>query len=67
MAENFNFETALQELNKLAEEMERGDLDLEISLKHYEKGIALIRQCQNSLKEAEQKVEILTEKTEETT
>ena len=58
----FNFETALNELNTLVEEMEHGDLDLEKSLQSFEKGIALIRNCQTALKEAEQKVQILVEK-----
>jgi exodeoxyribonuclease VII small subunit len=60
--EKFNFENSLQELNTLVEEMEQGDLDLEESLKRFEKGIALIRKCQSALKEAEQKVQILVAK-----
>jgi len=58
----FDFENSLQELNTLVEEMEQGDLDLEESLKRFEKGITLIRQCQTVLKEAEQKVQILVAK-----
>jgi len=58
----FNFEQALDELNTLVEEMEHGDLDLEKSLQSFEKGIALIRNCQTALKEAEQKVQILVAK-----
>jgi exodeoxyribonuclease VII small subunit len=58
----FNFEMALNELNTLVEEMEHGDLDLEKSLQHFEKGITLIRNCQTALKEAEQKVQILVTK-----
>jgi exodeoxyribonuclease VII small subunit len=58
----FNFEMALNELNTLVEEMEHGDLDLEKSLQHFEKGITLIRNCQAALKEAEQKVQILVAK-----
>ena len=58
----FNFEQALAELNTLVEEMEHGDLDLEKSLQHFEKGITLIRNCQTALKEAEQKVQILVAK-----
>ena len=58
----FNFEQALDELNTLVEDMEHGDLDLEKSLQHFEKGITLIRKCQTALKEAEQKVQILVAK-----
>jgi exodeoxyribonuclease VII small subunit len=60
--ENFNFETALAELNQLVEKMEQGGLSLEQSLQDFERGIALTRQCQEALKTAEQKVKILLEK-----
>lgn len=60
--ENFNFETALAELNQLVEKMEQGGLSLEQSLQDFERGIALTRQCQAALKTAEQKVKILLEK-----
>jgi exodeoxyribonuclease VII small subunit len=40
--------------------MEQGELSLEQSLKDFERGIALTRACQGALKEAEQKVQILT-------
>jgi exodeoxyribonuclease VII small subunit len=60
--EEFNFESALAELNQLVEKMERGGVNLEESLKDFEKGISLTRQCQQALKTAEQKVHILLEK-----
>jgi len=39
--------------------MEGGDLSLEDSLIHFERGIALTRACQKALSEAEQKIQIL--------
>jgi exodeoxyribonuclease VII small subunit len=42
--------------------MEQGDLSLEESLSHFERGVQLSRTCQQALKEAEQKVEILMQK-----
>ncbi len=54
------FEEALAELEQLVEEMERGDLSLEESLKSFERGIALTRHCQESLQAAEQKVTMLS-------
>ncbi len=60
--DTFNFETALAELNALVEKMELGGLSLEDSLKSFEKGVALTRQCQQALQSAEQKVQILLEK-----
>ena len=56
------FEQSLKELESLVEKMEQGDLSLEASLDHFEKGVTLSRACQQALKEAEQKVEILMQK-----
>jgi len=53
------FEKDLQELEDLVEKMEGGDLSLEDSLVHFERGIALTRACQKALTEAEQKIQIL--------
>ena len=57
-----DFETALNELESLVEQMEQGDMGLEESLKAFERGIVLTRSCQQALKEAEQKVQILLER-----
>ncbi len=57
-----DFEAALAELEKLVETLEQGDLSLEASLKHFERGVALTRQCQKALKDAEQKVELLMQR-----
>ena len=61
-SEKLNFEQALAELETVVERMETGDLSLEESLSSFERGIALSNMCQRSLAEAEQKVQILTEK-----
>jgi len=57
-----DFETSLKELESLVEAMEKGDLSLEDSLSHFERGVQLSRTCQQALKVAEQKVEILMQK-----
>jgi len=57
-----DFEKSLRELEKLVEKMEQGELSLEASLEHFEKGVQLSRTCQQALREAEQKVEILMQK-----
>ncbi len=57
-----DFETALRELENLVEKMEQGDLSLEESLNHFERGVTLSKTCQQALKTAEQKVEILMQK-----
>ncbi|MGE0582113.1 MAG: exodeoxyribonuclease VII small subunit [Steroidobacteraceae bacterium] len=54
-----DFEKALGELEQLVERLERGDLPLDEALKTFERGVALTRQCQESLKSAQAKVEIL--------
>jgi len=57
------FEDALGQLEKLVDSMEQGEMSLDDSLKAFEEGIKLTRQCQKSLDEAEQKVKILLENT----
>ena len=66
---NTDFEKSLKELESLVEKMEQGDLSLEDSLSHFERGVKLSRACQQALKTAEQKVAILMQKDgqEETT
>ena len=59
-----DFEKALAELEQLVETMEKGELTLEESLKHFERGVTLTRACQKALAEAEQKVRILTRNSE---
>lgn len=54
-----SFEDKLQALESIVEKMEAGDLKLEDALKHFEEGVGLARQCQESLKAAEQKVDKL--------
>ena len=56
-----DFELALDQLEQLVEEMEQGDLTLEESLKAFEQGIKLTRECQGALALAEQKVQMLIE------
>lgn len=56
-----DFEEALDQLEELVEDMENGDLSLEESLKAFEQGIKLTRECQQALSQAEQKVKVLIE------
>jgi exodeoxyribonuclease VII small subunit len=57
-----DFERSLGELEATVDKLEHGDLALEEALKHFERGVALARDCQASLRHAEQKVEILLQK-----
>ncbi|MDX1571704.1 MAG: exodeoxyribonuclease VII small subunit [Xanthomonadales bacterium] len=54
-----DFEKALTELETLVERMEQGDLTLEQSLQHFERGMQLSRSCQQALDEAKLRVEQL--------
>ena len=58
---SYPFEQSLEKLEKLVERMEDGDLTLEESLKTFEEGIKLTRECQQALANAEQKVKLLIE------
>ncbi|SMN11562.1 Exodeoxyribonuclease VII small subunit [uncultured Candidatus Thioglobus sp.] len=53
---NFDFNKGLEELEQIVSTMESGDLSLEDSLKYFEQGVALTRQCQTALSKAEQKI-----------
>jgi exodeoxyribonuclease VII small subunit len=57
-----DFEAALKELEKIVATLEKGDLSLDAALKYFERGITLTRLCQNALKQAELKVQMLIEK-----
>jgi len=58
--EEKNFETALSELSQIVERLENGNMPLDESLEAFEKGIGLVKICENRLNEAEQKITILT-------
>ena len=54
-----NFESALEELEQVVEQLESGELSLEDSLSAFEKGVGLVRFCNQKLNEVEQKIEML--------
>ena len=58
---DINFEKALEELEGIVEKLESGDLSRENSLKSFEKGIKLARQCQEQWAKAELQVQKLIE------
>jgi exodeoxyribonuclease VII small subunit len=53
------FEAQLAALEKVVRELERGDLPLEESLKLFEDGVRLSRECQERLNQAERRIEVL--------
>jgi exodeoxyribonuclease VII small subunit len=56
------FEECLQRLEKIVQELEKGDVPLEISLTLFEEGMNLSWACRKELDQAEGKVEILLKK-----
>ena len=54
-----NFETSLKKLEKIIEKLEDGEISLEDSVKSFEEGIGLVKECQKQLSEAELKVKKL--------
>ncbi|NKF23263.1 exodeoxyribonuclease VII small subunit [Solimonas marina] len=50
------FEDAMKELETIVQSLERGELRLDESLRLFERGVALARQCRGSLDSAELKV-----------
>ena len=62
---NPDFEKTLVELEKLVEKLEEGELSLDESLSSFKQGIALTRQCQSVLDNAQQTVEQLIDSEDE--
>ncbi len=55
-----SFEAAMAELEKVVGQLERGDVPLEDSIKLYERGAELKAHCSAKLKEAEEKIAVIT-------
>ncbi|MBC7771229.1 MAG: exodeoxyribonuclease VII small subunit [Pyrinomonadaceae bacterium] len=56
------FEASLEQVEQIIERIEQGEVGLEDSLTQYEKGVELIRRCRSILKQAELRVEELTQR-----
>ena len=55
------FEKAMQRLEQIVEDLEKGELDIDKSLEIFEEGIKMSRVCSKKLNEAEAKIEKLTQ------
>lgn len=53
------FEASLNELEQIVRQLEEGDLPLEESLKLFENGVRLSRECRERLTNAERRIEVL--------
>jgi exodeoxyribonuclease VII small subunit len=59
-----SFEDQLAELEKVVEQLERGDLPLEESVRLFERGVKLSNACKTQLSSAESRIQVLLEPTE---
>jgi len=60
MAKKKTFEDAMTQLEKIVQELESGDLELEKALKKFEEGVQLSKFCFDKLEETEKKITLLT-------
>ncbi|MDR0552887.1 MAG: exodeoxyribonuclease VII small subunit [Holosporales bacterium] len=60
--ENITFEDAVKELEMIVRKLETGQLSLEDAVKSFERGTQLKKICSEKLKDAQLKIEVLTEK-----
>lgn len=61
MGEN-NFEKSMESLENIVTELEKGELNLDESVKKFEEGMKIAKQCNSILENAEKKITILLEK-----
>ena len=54
------FEKAIQRLEKIVDDLEKGEMDIDKSLEIFEEGIKMSRVCSKKLNETEAKIEKLT-------
>ncbi len=54
-----DFESSIKELESIVEKLEDEDINLEDSVKSFEKGISLVKECQKQLHNAELKIKKL--------
>ena len=64
-AQKIDFEKSLAKLEQVVEKLESGEQPLEEALKLFEEGINLTRGCQQALKEAEEKITVLTKQNDD--
>ena len=63
--EEMNFEESIKQLEAIAAELEKGNLNLDESVKKFEQGIELSKKCNKYLEKAEKKITILLQKDDE--
>ena len=59
MEENISFEDKMKKLEEIANELEKGELNLDDSVSKFEEGMKLSQKCSKMLEEAEKKITML--------
>ncbi len=59
MSKELNFEETMQELEKIVQELEKGDLNLDDSINKFEEGMKLSKSASDYLEKAEKKITVL--------
>ena len=67
MKEEANFEETIKNLEQIANELEKGDLNLDKSVAKFEQGMKLSKMCNDILESAEKRISILIKKDDEIT
>ena len=64
MEDNKNFEEMIENLEQIAKDLESGNLSLDESVKKFEEGMEISKECSKILEDAEKKITILTKDSE---
>ena len=54
-----NFETSMEQLEKIVQDLEKGDLNLDDSIKKFEEGMKISKECNKFLEDAEKRITVL--------
>lgn len=67
MAKDINFEDTIKELETIANQLEKGDLNLDESVSKFEEGMKLSKECSKILEDAEKRITILLKNDDDVT
>lgn len=63
--ESDSFEKNLQDLEEIVEKLEKGEIELDESLKMFESGVELYKKCKKKLSNVEKKIQVLSDSLKE--
>ncbi len=59
MSKEINFETSIEQLEKIVQDLEKGNLNLDDSIKKFEEGMKISKECNRFLEDAEKRITVL--------